>query len=249
MTNQEDNTPKKKASSSDVKTANLEDAQEGPLTLDQLDKDLRDRIHVIRHEFIRGLNFVRKHKNRVTFYGSARFDEDNPHYQKAVRVARRVAEEGIDIVTGGGPGIMEAANKGASEAKGDDSGHSLGLNIELPAEQTLNSYTEEYEEFHYFFVRKVALAFSAEAYIFFPGGFGTLDEFLEILTLVQTEKIVQVPIILVGSDFWDPFEDFVENILLNKFETISEADIDLYHITDDEDEVVNMVSEAELRDE
>lgn len=248
MTNQ-NNTPEEEIAKSNVKATNLEDAQKGPLTIDELDKDLRERIHVIRNEFIRGLNFARKHKNRVTFYGSARFNENNPYYQKAVRVAKRVAEEGIDIVTGGGPGVMEAANRGASEAKGDDVGHSLGLNIQLPTEQTLNSYTEEHEEFHYFFVRKVALAFSAEAYVFFPGGFGTLDEFLEILTLVQTEKIVKVPIVLVGSDFWNPFESFVKNTLLEEFETISKADKDLYHITDDEDEIVKIVSEAELRDE
>lgn len=219
------------------------------LTLKELDKDLRERIHVIRREFIEGLNFIRQHQNTVTFYGSARFGEGNEYYRKAYRIAKRLSEEGIDVVTGGGPGIMEAANRGASETSGVESGHSLGLNIDLPEEQVLNPFVEYNQNFHYFFSRKVSLTFSAEAYLFFPGGFGTLDEFFEMVTLVQTGKIEKVPIILVGIEYWQNLQDFIQQTLLKKFKTVSHRDLDLYHITDDEDEIVRIVSEAPLRDE
>lgn len=224
------------------------------LTIDQLDEDLQDRIHLIRSEFIHGLHFIRQHKHSVTFFGSARYKEDNKYYQKARKVARRLASAGIDVVTGGGPGIMEAANRGAAEVEqtdktGEEVGHSLGLNIKLPNEQVLNPYVEKNEEFHYFFARKVVLTFSAEAYIFFPGGFGTLDEFLEILTLVQTEKISKVPIILVGTDFWQPLTTFIKETLLEKFETISPNDMDLFYITNDEKEIVRIAKEAPLRNQ
>lgn len=219
------------------------------LTIDELDTDLRQRIHKIRREFIEGLSFVRRHDNTVTFYGSARFQESNKYYKKAVRIAKRLAEDGIDIVSGGGPGIMEAANRGASQAEGEDAGHSLGMNIDLPSEQTLNPYVEEQQSFHYFFSRKVSLTFSAEAYIFFPGGFGTLDEFFEMLTLVQTGKIKKVPILLVGVEYWQELQNFIQQNLLKKFKTIDHNDLDLFLMTDDEDEIVKIASNAPLRDE
>jgi len=220
-----------------------------PLRIEDLDKDLRDRIHVVRREFIRGLNFVRQHPRSVTFFGSARLPEENQYYQKAQEVAEALAEVGIDVLTGGGPGIMEAANRGASQTTGSETGQSLGLNITLPEEQVLNPYVEDNESFHYFFARKVALTFSAEAYLFFPGGFGTLDEFFEILTLVQTNKIVTVPIILVGSEFWKPLNTFIQETLLQEFETISHNDMDLYFITDDTEEIIDIVKNAPLRSE
>lgn len=226
-----------------------EEAVKKPIDIETLDKDLRDRIHVIRREFIRGLSFIREHKHSITFFGSARFNEDNDYYQLARDIAKGIAETGIDIVTGGGPGIMEAANRGASEAEGENIGHSLGLNITLPEEQLLNPYVEENESFHYFFSRKVTLTFSAEAYVFFPGGFGTLDEFFEILTLVQTGKIVSVPIILVGSDFWNPLLDFIENVQKNSFETISPNDTDLFEITDSAERVIEIAENASMRKE
>ncbi|MEX2514918.1 MAG: TIGR00730 family Rossman fold protein [Candidatus Paceibacterota bacterium] len=225
------------------------EADKQPLRMEDLDRDLRHRIHVIRREFIRGLNFIRQHDHSVTFFGSARFDEGNPYYEKAVKIAQGIAESGIDIVTGGGPGIMEAANRGADQAEGEGRGHSLGLNISLPNEQLLNPYVNENESFHYFFSRKVALTFSAEAYLFFPGGFGTLDEFFEILTLVQTGKIVRVPIVLVGSDFWNPLLDFMENVQKQTFKTISEDDTDLFVITDNVDEVIEITKGASMRNE
>lgn len=219
------------------------------LTFQELDKDLRERIHVIRREFIEGLNFIRQHEHTVTFYGSARFEEDNKYYRKARSIAKKIAKEGIDIVTGGGPGIMEAANRGASETTGEDSGRSLGLNIELPNEQVLNPYVEYNQNFHYFFSRKVSLTFSAEAYIFFPGGFGTLDEFFEMVTLVQTGKIEKVPIILVGIEYWGNLQDFIQQTLLKEFKTISHRDLDLFHITDDEKEIIKIVKNAPERRE
>lgn len=219
------------------------------LTLEELDRDLRERVHVIRREFIEGLNFVRQHSHTVTFFGSARFGEDNKHYQKARSIARKLADAGIDIVTGGGPGIMEAANRGASEAESEDAGHSLGMNIELPEEQVLNEYVEANQTFYYFFSRKVSLTFSAEAYIFFPGGFGTMDEFFEMLTLVQTGKIKKVPIILVGIDYWVDLQNFIQRKLLKEYETIDQKDLDLYHITDNEEEIVQIAKEADLRKE
>ncbi|MEX2368798.1 MAG: TIGR00730 family Rossman fold protein, partial [Candidatus Paceibacterota bacterium] len=182
---------------SDNDTNKTKKALNQPLRLEELDEDLRNRIHKIRREFIRGLNFVGQHQHSVTFFGSARLTEDSSHYQRAVEIAQALAEEGINVVTGAGPGIMEAANRGAYQAEGENVGKSLGLSITLPEEQDINPYVVENEPFHYFFARKVALTFSAEAYLFFPGGFGTLDELFEILTLVQTGKIIKVPVIMV----------------------------------------------------
>jgi uncharacterized protein (TIGR00730 family) len=137
---------------------------------------------------------------------------------------------------------MEAANLGGYEA----GGNSVGLTIELPKEQTTNDYLTDSVAFHYFFSRKVCLAFSAEAYIFFPGGFGTLDEFTEILTLVQTGKIPKAPLILVGRDYWKPLEEFFRNTLLQKG-AIEEKDLDLYTVTDSQDEIIQIVKEAPIR--
>lgn len=217
-----------------------------PLTLDDLDKDLRERIKVIREEFIRGLDFIRQHKHTVTFFGSARTPADNKYYKQAEELANDLAEIGIDIITGGGPGIMEAANKGAARA---NHGHSLGLNIDLPNEQVLNPYVEKNVQFHYFFVRKVALTFSAEAFVYFPGGYGTLDEFFEILTLVQTKKIRQIPIILFGKEYWHQMDSFIKETLDEEYETIDPEDADLYNICDSREEAVDIIKEAPLRDE
>src|SRR5690606_1102364 len=134
----------------------------------------------------------------ITVFVSARFDEHHPHYKKAQEVSAALAQEGYEIVTGGGGGIMEAANRGAFEV----GCQSIGLNIELPFEQGLNPYTTDSMSFRYFFARKVILAFGARAYIYFPGGFGTLDELFEIITLIQTKKMEVAPIILVGNKFW-----------------------------------------------
>lgn len=215
-----------------------------PLTLDEIHQASKERVDYIAKEFLKGFEFIEGHPRSVTFFGSARLPEDNRYYVQARNLAQRIVKD-LDyaVLSGGGPGIMEAANRGATDANG----HSLGLTIELPMEQTTNPYTTGVLDFKYFFTRKVCLSFAAEAYLFFPGGFGTMDEFFEILTLVQTNKIEKVPIILVGKDFWGPLHDFIINDLI-KNKTISPEDIDLYRLTDDEDEIINIIKNAPVRD-
>ncbi|MEX2405269.1 MAG: TIGR00730 family Rossman fold protein [Candidatus Paceibacterota bacterium] len=217
------------------------------ISMEDLDHDLRVRIDRIQDEFIEGFNFIRKHPRSVTFFGSARFTEENEHYKKAQELALMLGDEGFDVITGGGPGIMEAANRGAKDNVGG--GKSLGINIELPYEQILNPYVDEHISFYYFFTRKVLLTFSAEAYIYFPGGYGTLDEFFEILTLKQTKKISDVPIICVDKHFWGHLDSFIQTTLRGEFKTIDEKDPRLYTITDDLEEVVEIVKAAPLRQE
>ena len=171
------------------------------LSFEQMSEIALDRLAVISKEFSESFEFLKQYPKSVTIFGSTRTSEDDPYYEKARHLASRIVTElRYAVATGGGPGIMEAANRGAYEA----GGNSIGLLIELPAGQLENKYMTDKMTFHHFFSRKVALAFSAEAYIFFPGGFGTLDEFSEILTLVQTLKIAQVPILLVGEEYWKP---------------------------------------------
>lgn len=214
-----------------------------PLTLVELSQAAQKRVALISKEFADGFEFIKNYPRSVTFFGSARTKESDEYYEKARTLARRIVEElHYSIVTGGGPGIMEAANRGAYEA----GGNSIGLNIELPHEQISNKYLTHQIGFHYFFSRKVCLSFSAEAYIFFPGGFGTLDEFLEILTLVQTNKIPRVPIILFGESYWKPLENFFREILISN-SMIEEKDLELYLITDDEQKVLEAIKNAPVR--
>ncbi len=204
------------------------------------------RLCVVNEELRQGIDFVSKFAQTVTFFGSARFEEGNEYYEKARRIARRISEElEYAVVTGGGPGIMEAGNRGASEGKGA----SIGMTIQLPFEQTTNSYVSDAISFYFFFTRKVALTYSAEVYVYFPGGFGTLDEFFEILTLKQTQKISPVPIILVGKEFWTPVVKLIEHDLLERHKTISPQDVGLYYMTDDEDEIIEIIKHAPRRDE
>ncbi len=205
---------------------------------------IKTRLCVVQKELEEGFKLVNKYEKSVTIFGSARFPEEHPYSLKATELAKRLAEHGYAIVTGGGHGIMGAAHKGAYLA----GGASVGMNIELPHEQTMNEYISDYLEFHHFFTRKVVMAYSAEAYIYFPGGFGTMDEFFEILTLKQTRKIPNVPIYLFGAEYWTRLELFFREVLL-KFETISPEDLTLYTITDDIDEVVQGVLNSPLRRE
>lgn len=207
--------------------------------------EAKERVSSIGQEFSDGFEVIRHHPRSVTIFGSARFSESHPYYKKARDIAAHISRAGYTVVTGGGGGIMEAGNRGAHEA----GGHSIGFNIELPFEQTLNPYVSEHLSFKYFFSRKVLLAFSAEAFLFFPGGFGTLDEFFEILTLVQTKKIPRVPIILVGDHFWGHLDTYITEQLLEEYKAISPEDTNLYDITEDPDEIVRIVSGAPLRDE
>lgn len=202
------------------------------------------RMCAVDREFRQGFDLIHRYPASVTIFGSTRFPEDHKYYKLARETARRIADElGYAIVTGGGPGIMEAGNRGAV----DGNAPSLGITIRLPFEQRTNDYVEHEASFYYFFSRKVILSYSSEAYIYFPGGFGTMDEFFEILTLVQTKKAERLPIILMGSEYWKPLDAFISNNLLETYGTISPEDPDLYVITDDVDEVVRMVREAPVR--
>ena len=178
-------------------------------------------------EFLRGFEFLRIDRPCVTVFGSARFREGHPHYEQAREMGRALAEAGFCVMTGGGPGIMEAANRGAREA----GGLSLGVNIHLPREQQPNPYVDRFIEFEHFFVRKVMLVKYSCAFVVCPGGFGTLDEVFETLTLMQTEKIEGFPVITLGSAFWEPMFEFFEKRMVAEG-TISPGDLDLIHITD-----------------
>lgn len=187
------------------------------------------RVFRIMSEFVSGFELLRKHGLAVTFWGSARLSPQDPHYKIAEELAAKLAKKGFSIISGGGPGIMEASNVGAFKV----GGKSVGLNIQLPFEQKLNPYTTESLNFNFFFTRKVMLAFASEAYVYFPGGFGTLDELFEILTLIQTKKIEKVPVVLIGSEFWNPLLKWFETDLLKKYQTISKEDLDLFVVIDD----------------
>lgn len=212
------------------------------MTEEEILEAARKRVELIDKEFAETFKFIIQYPKSVTFFGSSRLKENNPHYIKAEFIAKRLSELGFTIVTGGGPGIMEAANRGAYEARGT----SVGFNIKLPHEQQLNKYATAHLEYYYFFARKVALSFAAEAFIFFPGGFGTLNEFYEILTLVQTGRVLPMPIILVGKDYWDPIHELMRNHLYKRHQTISEKDFNLYTITDDDDHIIELVKNAPI---
>lgn len=195
------------------------------------------RIFKIIAEFVSGFEFLSKYDKTATFFGSARCDIKEDYYDGAVSLASMLSKDGFAVITGGGPGIMEAANKGATEA----GGQSAGLNIILESGQRTNKYVKESESFHYFFTRKVMLSFASEVYIFFPGGFGTLDEFFEMITLVQTKKIQPIPIILVGRDYWAPILQWIENDVYGKYKAIDKEDMDIYHLTDSAEEAFDLI--------
>ena len=196
------------------------------------------RIFRIMSEFVEGFEFLSHIHKCVTVFGSARLHASHPYYELAREVGHRLAERGYTIVTGGGPGLMQAANQGACDVGGD----SVGLNIQLPHEQRTNPFVRRSMSFHYFFSRKVMLDFSADAYIFLPGGFGTLDEFFELVTLVQTGKQDRaVPIVLVGREFWQPLIEWMREVMLERFHTIARDDLKIWTLTDDVDEVVRIV--------
>ena len=180
-----------------------------------------------------GLAKVRTFAQGVSIFGSARLDENGKWCKLAEKLGFMLAQNGHAVISGGGPSIMQAANKGAYEA----GGRSIGLNIELPHEQHINPYVTDSIEFHYFFARKVMLTMASKVYVFFPGGFGTLDEFSEILILMQEGKMPKMPMFLIGKSFWKPLDKFFEN-KMQKMGTISAKDRKIYKITDDITEVV-----------
>ena len=176
----------------------------------------------------------------VSIFGSARTKPDHKYYKLAESMAKSIVDAGYGVITGGGPGIMEAGNKGAHLAGGT----SVGLNIDLPFEQHDNPYIDKGKslDFDYFFVRKVMFVKYSQGFVVMPGGFGTLDELFEAITLIQTHKIEKFPIILVGIDFWEGLMDWIKSTLLDKFENISPKDLDLIHLVDTEEEVVDILN-------
>ena len=195
-------------------------------------------IFKIMGEFVDGYDKLFKIGPCVSIFGSARTKEGELYYEMARNTARKITEKGFGVITGGGPGAMEAANKGAQEG----GGKSVGLGITLPHEQGLNEFVDnDYViNFHYFFARKVMFVKYAQGFIVFPGGFGTLDEFFEAMTLIQTKKINTFPLVLIGSDYWSGLVDWIKDTML-KQGTISEEDLDLFHLTDDPDEAVDII--------
>ncbi len=199
-------------------------------------KDLIRTLRITK-EFIKGFYTFRNTKNCVTFFGSARFTQDNKYYKLARETAKLLAKNGYTIMTGGGPGIMEAANRGAKEA----GGKSLGCNIKLPEEQEPNPYLDVFVEFKFFFVRKVMLLKYSHAFILLPGGFGTLDELFETLTLIQTGKMFRFPLVLMGKDYWNELRLFEKEVMV-KVGTISPSDLDLAFMTDDPEEAYRYIN-------
>lgn len=191
-------------------------------------------------EFVDGFESLNRIGPCISIFGSARTQPDSPHYQTAVKIAQKLTDAGFGIITGGGPGIMEAANKGASL----QGGVSVGLNIDLPFEQSHNVYIDDDKNLshRYFFVRKVMFVKYAQAFVVLPGGFGTMDEMFEVLTLTQTKKITQVPVILVGSSFWSGLKEWVTRVMLEQEHNINPEDLDLMPIIDDPDEVVQYIN-------
>jgi hypothetical protein len=196
------------------------------------------RIFRIMAEFVEGFEFLTRLKNEVTIFGSARAMPENKYYKLARALGHRLGKEGYAVITGGGPGIMEAGNRGAFEADGE----SVGLDIQLPTEQRRNKYVKQSKGFHYFFTRKVMLSASAQAYIFFPGGFGTLDELFEMVTLIQTGKMSdQVPVILFGKDYWEGILAWVKKKMMDENHFIEPFELDILRVVDTVDEAFDII--------
>jgi hypothetical protein len=200
------------------------------------------RIFRIMAEFVDSFETLSHVGPAVTVFGSARTPTTDPYYKASVELARGLAKHGLAIITGGGPGIMEAANRGAAEAKGK----SVGLNIELPFEQTGNRYANVPINFHYFFSRKVCFVKYSMGFVFMPGGFGTLDEFYEVLTLVQTQRISRFPLILFGKKYWTGLVKWMDTTL-EKSDFISPGDLDLVTVTDDVQQSINLILDYQRR--
>ncbi|MCG3138297.1 MAG: hypothetical protein HJJLKODD_02159 [Phycisphaerae bacterium] len=195
------------------------------------------RVFRIMAEFVEGFEVMSRIGPAVSIFGSARTEPGTHYYQQAREMARKFASRGLAVITGGGPGIMEAANRGAYEARG----RSVGLNIYLPNEQVPNPYQNVELHFRYFFCRKVMFVKYASAFVCFPGGFGTMDEYFESMTLIQTQRTEKMPVVLIGRDFWMPLQQVMRDVMCSKYHYIDEKDLDLFLITDDLDQGVEHV--------
>lgn len=213
-------------------------------TMDKVDFQDPWRIFRIMSEFVDGFEVLAKYQPAVTVFGSARTPKKDPYYKLATRTASLLVKAGFSVITGGGPGIMEAANKGASQSNGN----SIGLNIQLPFEQLPNPFIKIMLSFRYFFCRKVMFVKYATAFVIFPGGYGTLDEFFEALTLIQTQRIDRFPVILVGSKYWEGLISWLKDVML-KEHYIDSDDMLIFRVTDDPAEVVNIIKEFQPKNE
>ncbi|MGQ0844482.1 MAG: TIGR00730 family Rossman fold protein [Sporichthyaceae bacterium] len=198
------------------------------------------RVLRIQAEFVEGFGLLAEIGKAITVFGSARTPRDHPEYELSRQLGYALAKAGYAVITGGGPGVMEAANRGAVEAEGV----SIGLGIELPFEQGLNDYVDMGIDFRYFFVRKTMFVKYAQGFVFMPGGFGTLDELFEALVLVQTQKVTRFPCVLMGTDYWPGLVEWLGTTMIRAGK-ISPSDMDLIHITDDVDEVVRIMVDAD----
>jgi len=210
--------------------------EKNQFVVDALSIDESWRIFRIMAEFVEAIETLSKVKRAVSIFGSSRTKPDDPYYQKAELLARLLAEKGFGVITGGGPGVMEAANKGAAAA----GGQSVGMNIRLPFEQKPNPYANISIDYKYFFTRKVMFVKYAMAYVVLPGGFGTMDELFEALTLIQTKRIKSFPVILMGSEYWKGLFDWLRKTMLHD-NKISPADLELFQIIDDPEEAVRHI--------
>ena len=197
------------------------------------------RLFKIISEFVEGFEMMSEVYPAVSIFGSARIKPEDETYKMTVEIAKKLSENGFNIITGGGPGIMEAGNKGAQEGKGK----SVGVNIKLPMEQQGNAFTDLQLELKYFFVRKVMFIKYAQAYVGMPGGLGTLDEIFEAITLIQTKRMKPFPVILVGTDYWSGLLDWIKDTLLKRG-LISPQDLDLVRLTDNPEEVVKIIKQT-----
>lgn len=202
------------------------------------------RIFRVMSEFVDGYEFLSGLSKEVTVFGSARTKSGTRYYNEGEELGRMLASEGYTTITGGGPGVMEAVNKGAYDA----GGQSLGLNIQLPKEQRVNPYVKRGIGFHFFFTRKVMMTSPSQAFVVFPGGFGTLDEFFEVLTLMQTHKMPRAPLILMGKEYWGALDAFIRQEVLKHHEAIEPEDLKLYQIVDSADEAMRLIRKTRESD-
>ena len=202
------------------------------------EQDLESAVRIFL-EILRGFEELDFSGPCVTVFGSARFSDGHPYYETAKELGQRLAEEGFAVMTGGGPGVMEAANRGAREA----GGVSIGCNIQLPKEQVPNPYLDKFVEFEHFFVRKLMLVKYSSAFVVMPGGFGTLDEAFEVVTLVQTKKLESFPIVAMGGSFWNELREFVTDTMVAAG-TISEADLDVMQLANDVETAIRIIRQS-----
>ncbi len=222
-------------------------------TKEEIEKNILTQSDAAAREFREGFEFLEKYPHRVTIFGSARALPESLHYKAAEELAAKIsAELNLVVVTGAGPGIMEAANKGVRIERDNpapigsvkNSPKTIGLSIGLPREQHVNKYVDDSMCFNHFFARKAMLAFADKAYVFFPGGFGTFDELFGILTMIQTHKIPRVPVILVGSDFWKPLTNFIRTNLFENHASISKGDMHIYTVSDDVSQIIDIIKKG-----